>query len=418
MGFAAQNDKVLKSGGLFGWLASLLLFLVCCLAVPAFAQASEAPMKVFDYRMAGDATKMRIVINFDREPQPKWFLLRAPNRLVVDLPGAFFALDPKDVKARGLVKNVRYGSVGETTGRLVLTGKGPFLVESLDVLKNEDGKGYRLAVEISAASAREFDAALADQSLTTGSTVSVVKGERVGNGPTSNPGHRFTVVVDAGHGGIDGGAEGSSGTVEKDVTLAFAKEIRDKLLSVGKYDVFMTRDKDEFLRLDDRVRIARQHEADLFISIHADTINLKGIRGATVYTVSDKASDPEAQALADRENLSDQFAGMEIKADDPQVTDILIDLIRRETHSFSMSFAHTLVGKLSTTVGLINNPHRSAGFRVLKAPDVPSVLVELGYLSNAKDEAQLIDPDWRGKAADSIAGAVAVFAAGKQRAGG
>ena len=170
MGFAAQNGKVLKSGGLFGWLASLLLFLVCCLAVPALAQASEAPIKAFDYRMAGDATKMRIVVDFEREPQPKWFLLRAPNRLVIDLPGTVLALDPKDVKARGLVKNVRYGNVGETTGRLVLTGKGPFLVDSLDVLKNDDGKGYRLAVEISAASAREFEAALADQSLTTGST--------------------------------------------------------------------------------------------------------------------------------------------------------------------------------------------------------------------------------------------------------
>ena len=129
----------------------------------------------------------------------------------------------------------------------------------------------------------------------------------------------------------------------------------------------MTRDTDEYLRLDDRVRIARQHEADLLISIHADTISVKGIRGATVYTVSDKASDPEAQALADRENLSDQFAGMVIKDDNKEVTDILIDLIRRETHNFSMSFAHTLVGQLSTSVGLINNPQRSAGFKVLKA---------------------------------------------------
>ena len=203
-------------------------------------------------------------------------------------------------------------------------------------------------------------------------------------------GQRFTVVIDPGHGGIDGGAEGLNGTIEKNVTLAFATELRDKLAAIGKYDVFMTRDTDEFLRLDDRVRIARQHEADLFISIHADTISVKGIRGATVYTVSDKASDAEAQALADRENLSDQLAGMEIKNENKEVTDILIDLIRRETHSFSMSFAHTLVGQLSTSVGLINNPHRSAGFKVLKAPDVPSVLVELGYLSNAKDEAQLL----------------------------
>ena len=151
----------------------------------------------------------------------------------------------------------------------------------------------------------------------------------------------------------------------------------------------MTREKDEFLRLDDRVRIAREHEADLFISIHADTIRLKGIRGATVYTVSEKASDAEAQALADRENLSDQLAGIEIEEENHEVADILIDLIRRETHSFSMRFARSLVGELSTTVGLINNPHRFAGFKVLKAPDVPSVLLELGYLSNAKDEEQL-----------------------------
>ncbi|TIV86405.1 MAG: N-acetylmuramoyl-L-alanine amidase, partial [Mesorhizobium sp.] len=147
--------------------------------------------------------------------------------------------------------------------------------------------------------------------------------------------------------------------------------------------------------------------------IHADTIAVKGLRGATVYTLSDKASDPEAQALADRENLSDQFAGMKIEDDNKEVTDILIDLIRRETHGFSMSFAHTLVGQLSTSVGLINNPQRSAGFKVLKAPDVPSVLVELGYLSNSKDEAQLLSADWRGKAAQSITNAVALFAAAK-----
>ena len=320
---------------------------------------------------------------------------------------------PRTLKARGLVKGVRYGDLGEGVSRLILTGKGPFAVDKLDVLKNDDGNGYRIAIDMSAASEREFDAALANQALTTGSTVSTDKGGRVGTGPISNPGHRFTVVIDPGHGGIDGGAEGLNGTIEKNVTLAFATELRDKLAAVGNYDVFMTRDTDEFLRLDDRVRIARQHEADLFISIHADTISVKGIRGATVYTVSDKASDPEAQALADRENLSDQFAGMEIKDDNKEVTDILIDLIRRETHNFSMSFAHTLVGELSTSVGLINNPQRSAGFKVLKAPDVPSVLVELGYLSNAKDEEQLLNADWRGKAAQSITNAVALFAAAK-----
>jgi N-acetylmuramoyl-L-alanine amidase len=422
MGLAVFTHKSGRAGGTVFYAAyfraaCLLLLVVACLVFSPGSFAADAPLAVTSYKMAGDATKMRIVMNFDREPDLKWFLLRGPHRLVLDLPSTEFAINAKDVKARGLVRSVRYGDLGEGVSRLILTGKGPFAVDRLDVLKNEDGNGYRIAIDMSAASVREFDAALANQALTTGSTVSSGKGGRVGTGAVSNPGHRFTVVIDPGHGGIDGGAEGLNGTVEKNVTLAFATELRDRLAAVGKYDVFMTRETDQFLRLDDRVRIARQHEADLLISIHADTIRVKGLRGATVYTVSDKASDPEAQALADRENLSDQFAGMEIKDDNKEVTDILIDLIRRETHSFSMSFAQTLVGQLSTSVGLINNPQRSASFKVLKAPDVPSVLVELGYLSNAKDEAQLLSADWRGKAAQSITNAIALFASAKAGAG-
>jgi N-acetylmuramoyl-L-alanine amidase len=343
-------------------------------------------------------------------------LLRAPNRMVIDLPDTRFLLDAKELKARGLVSGVRYGAVGESASRLIITGKGPFTVDDVDILANEDGDGYRLVAELSAASEREFESALAIQAETTGATATP-KGDRVGQ-HEDRAGKRFTIVIDPGHGGIDGGAEGKNGTVEKAVTLTFATELRDKLRAEGKYDVHMTRETDEFLRLDDRVRIARQHEADLFISIHADTINIKGIRGATVYTVSDKASDAEAQALADRENLSDQLAGIVIKEEDHQVADILIDLIRRETHSFSIRFARSLVGELSTTVGLINNPHRSAGFRVLKAPDVPSVLVELGYLSNVQDEEQLMSAEWRAKAASSICNAVALFASAKTGTGG
>lgn len=385
-------------------------------ALSTVSQAAEAPLKALSVKVAGDATKIRIVLNFDREPDVKWFLLRGPNRLVVDLPATKFFLNPKDLKARGLLKHVRYGAVGEAS-RLVLTGKGPFSVDKVDILRNDDASGYRLVAELSAASDKEFEEALAIQAQTTGATVSGDKGDRVG-APAVAPAHRFTIVIDPGHGGIDGGAESVGGTIEKNVTLAFANELREKLAATGKYDLHMTREKDEFLRLDDRVRIARQHGADLFISVHADTIKLKGIHGATVYTVSDKASDAEAQALADRENLSDQLAGIEIKNDSPEVTDILIDLIRRETHSFSLSFANTLVGKLSSSVDLINNPHRFAGFKVLKAPDVPSVLVELGYLSNPQDEARLLNPEWRDKATQSIVDAVTTFAAAKTGTGG
>jgi N-acetylmuramoyl-L-alanine amidase len=406
-------DRHWKTRRWFGAAALAMLLAAFSAVSPVLA----APLEATEYKMAGDASHMRIVMNFDSEPDPKWFLLRGPHRLVIDLPETRFAIDSKDLKARGLIKGVRYGHLNEGSSRLILTTKGPFTVDRVDVLANETSPGYRLIADLSAASESEFDAALAIQTETTGSTQATPKGDRVGQS-AGRAGKRFTIVIDAGHGGIDGGAEGPGGTVEKAITLTFASELRDKLRADGRYDVFMTREKDEFLRLDDRVRIARQHEADLFLSIHADTIRLKGIRGATVYTVSDTASDAEAKALADRENLSDQLAGIAIEEEDHQVADILVDLIRRETHSFSIRFARSLVGELSTTVGLIKNPHRSAGFKVLKAPDVPSVLVELGYLSNAKDEEQLRSADWRGKAAASISNAIALFASAKNGAGG
>ena len=377
--------------------------------------AAAASLNAKGFKIAGDAARTRVVMHFDAEPDLRWFLLRDPHRLVIELPEARFAFEPNDTKPRGLIRDVSYGSVGGKS-RVILAAKGPFAIEQADIVPNEDGQGFRLALDIVAAGQLQFEAALAEQVATTGSTVVAAKDGRVG-APVDRPARRFTIVIDPGHGGIDSGARGVHGTVEKIITLAFALELRARLQAEGRYDVYLTRTADEFLRLDDRVRIARQHDADLFVSVHADTIRLKGIRGATVYTVSDRASDAEAQALADRENLSDQLAGIEVKDDNHEVADILVDLIRRETHAFSIRFARTLVGELSDTVGLINNPHRFAGFKVLKAPDVPSVLVELGYLSNAKDEEQLRSPEWRGKAVTSISNAISAFAASKAAGG-
>jgi N-acetylmuramoyl-L-alanine amidase len=397
--------------------ALLQLWLFLIFASLPVGSAWAQPLKANGYKMVGDAGRVRLVVQFDREPEPNWFLLRGPHRLVIDLPETSFAVEPADLKARGLISAVRYGNIGQGKTRLILTTKGPFEVEKLDVIKNETEPGYRLMADIVAASERQFEAALSLQVETTGSTHAAPKADRLGK-VAPREGKRFTVVIDPGHGGIDGGAEGLNGTVEKSVTLAFALELKAKLAAMGRYDVFMTREKDEFLRLDERVRIAREHEADLLISIHADTIRLKDIRGATVYTVSDKASDAEAEATADRENLSDQLAGIELEEENHEVSDILVDLIRRETHNFSIRFARSLVGELSNSIEMINNPHRFAGFRVLKAPDVPSVLVELGYLSNPKDEEQLRDASWRGKAVEGIASAIGLFAAAKVGAGG
>jgi N-acetylmuramoyl-L-alanine amidase len=401
--------------GLLGLALALALFLASFLpAAPAWATGT---LDMRDMQVAGNAVRTRVVMNFDSEPDPKWFLLRDPHRLVIDLPDTRFLFDGSKLKSGGLVRNLRYGALGQGAARIVIGGKGPFTVEKFDVLPNEGGKGYRIAFDMVAASQKAFDDALDLQAETTGSTRSTPKADRLGH-PPAGPSARFKIVLDAGHGGIDGGAEGLNGTVEKDITLAFALQLREELVATGRYDVFMTRETDEFLTLDDRVRIARQHGADLFLSIHADTINLKNISGATVYTVSDKASDAEAEATALRENLSDELAGITVDAESQQVADILIDLIRRETHGFSVRFARSLVGELSDTMELINNPHRSAGFKVLKAPDVPSVLLELGYLSNIKDEGHLRDPDWRKRAADSIVKAVGLFAQAKAGTGG
>lgn len=393
------------------WAAVVFALAAFFHSAPAFAD-TDKPLAALDYKMAGDANRARIVIHFDREPEPKWFLLRGPHRLVVDLPVTTFAFDPSSLEARGLIAGVRYGLLSEGRSRLILSTSGPFQVEKLNILKNKTTTGYRLVADLSSASERRFNELLAEQATKTGSTRAAKKGDRLGRrqSPVQKP---FTIVIDPGHGGIDGGANGVSGIKEKVITLAFAKELKKSLEDIGKYRIFMTREKDEFLRLDERVRIARQHEADLFLSLHADTIRLRGVRGATVYTISEKASDAVSKAIAERENLSDAIAGVPLADERQEVADILIDLARRETQIFSIRFARQLVGEMTGQVELINNPHRSAGFKVLRAPDVPSVLVELGYLSNSKDEALMRNPVWRKKAVRSITSAVTLFASAR-----
>ena len=396
--------------------ARLIVFGLVLLAVLARAAHAENVV-AHSFKMAGDDTRVRLVMHFDSEPDANWFLLRAPHRLAIDIADARFALDAEAVTARGLVTDVRYGGVSDDRGRLILSLNGPFAVEAFEIRENTASAGYRLVADLVATSSAAFEAALADQVTTTASTRTTPKGDRVVKG-NETADQRFTIVIDPGHGGIDSGARGVSGAVEKDVTLAFAKELKDALEKLDVYRVRMTRDDDSFLRLDERVRIARQHGANLFISVHADTIRYKGVRGATVYTVSDQASDAEAAALAARENLSDELAGLSIEDENHEVSDILMDLIRRETQSFSVRFARTLVGSLSNEVELIKNPHRYAGFRVLRAPDVPSVLLELGYLSNKDDEKQLLDPEWRAKAIGSVMAAIRSFAGAAAASGG
>ncbi len=217
------------------------------------------------------------------------------------------------------------------------------------------------------------------------------------------------VVIDAGHGGVDPGAISRRGTKEKFITLAFSKTLRDKLAKTGRYKVYLTRSGDRFIRLRDRVTFARHKNAGLFISVHADSIRRGKARGATVYMLSERASDREAAALARKENQSDVIAGVDLGIESKQVSGILIDLAQRETNNHSMFFARKLSTRIGAVARLTRKPIRSAGFRVLKAPDVPSVLLELGYLSSAKDEKNLVSPKWRAKIATTMVGAIDAF---------
>lgn len=410
--------------------ASRLSMLLCLLPVmfyitsfPVLAvdtvkpQEAAMPLLVYGARIAGDGARTRLVIDFDRKPEFSVHYVDNPVRIIIDLPLTSFGLNPDDLKVRGLFTDIRYGTMGASSSRLVLTASKPVSLASAKVQQDENGKGYRLVLDAALAKKEDFSALLGQQKWN-GTTATVAqKKDRIGEAaPAAGT---FVVAVDAGHGGIDTGAIGAvTKTQEKHVTLAFAKELVEALNKESGVKAFLTRDKDEFLSLPQRVQLARQQGTNLFISLHADTLRQKDVRGATVYTISDRASDSLAADLAERENLSDEIAGVVLENEPAEVTDILIDLTRRETQIFSINLARAVVGAFEGQIQLINNPHRHAGFRVLQAPDVPSILLELGFMSNKEDEKLLLDPDWRKKVSGLIANAVRNYRAPELANGG
>lgn len=402
-------------------LAARLLFpLLCVLAVMAHAQSAPEPLIAYAARIAGDDARTRIVIDFDRKPAFSIHYTTRPNRLIIDLGETAFGFSEDDLKAIGLFSDIRYGRMGEGASRIVLTARRPARAVLAEVQPNEPGKGFRLVLDCEVISEPALEALVADQKWAGAEKVAGGKTDRLSTTPEPAADDKFLIAIDAGHGGIDAGAKGVVTKIEeKAVTLDFANTLVDRLNKEKGIEAFLTRDKDEFISLSERVVIARQRGAQLFISLHADTLRQKDIRGATIYTISDKASDALAAGLAERENLSDGIAGVEISDEPAEVTDILLDLTRRETQAFSIRMAETVLDSFEGQIGLINNPLRHAGFRVLQAPDVPSVLLELGFLSNAKDEALLTDPEWREKVSDLLADAIGKYmeSAGVARGG-
>ncbi len=409
----------------FTRLSALLLALLMMVVCVARAHATETEpatgegekLLAFSARIAGDDARTRVVIDFDGKPEFSAHYVASPERIVIDLPATAFGFPAADLSARGLFKDIRYGTMGQGSARIVLTGIRPVRLVLAEVQKNE-GHGYRLVLDAEMTTPKAFADLVAQQKWVQPQSGSAIEGLGASARDPATDGV-FTIAVDAGHGGIDTGAMGAtSKTPEKEITLAFAETLAARLNQEKGVKAFLTRDSDTFLSLSERVTLARQGGADLFISLHADTLGQKNIRGATVYTLSDTASDRMAAALAARENLSDQLAGYSIESGPPEIADILLDLARRETQAFSISLAERVVKSFDGQIGLINNPHRQAGFQVLRAPDMPSILLELGFLSNPADEALLLDPAWRQKVADRMADAVGRYRAETVAGGG
>ncbi len=368
---------------------------------PGAATNAESIPVAIDAQISGDTTAGRIQFTLSAPVTPRVTVLDKPDRLVIDLPEVNFQVPP-DVgrKPRGLVKSVRWGLIGPGRSRIVVELAHPALPGRLLAEPVLGGAAATLTLEL-----RKADRDAYTRATTVAAPAAVADPVQPSRGD-----RRPLVVLDPGHGGIDTGAIGLSRILEKDVVFAFAKALKDKLERTGQVRVLLTRDGDSFVALNDRVRLARSANASLFVSIHADTLTVSPeVRGLTVYTNSDRASDAEAARLAESENRADSLAGVESTEDGEEIAGILSDLTRRETRTYSHLFARSLVGQITAASRLNKNPHRSAGFRVLRAPDVPSVLVELGYLSSKSDVELLTAADWRDRTTDSITTAITGF---------
>lgn len=425
-------------------LALKLALAVAMFALPIVGGVSEAAAQqstaahpttiVSNIRVGAHPGETRVVIDLNTEVTYDAFVLPQPYRVVLDLPVVGWRLPAKPLpSAVGQLDKLRYGLFSSDVTRIVFDMKGPVRIKNTFVLKPKNGHAYRLVLDLQKISPAVFQTVLSEQrkerqagldsrsgappsakatTLGRAGVQGATKTSRLGSapGPVSAPKpipkpktpRKMVIAIDAGHGGVDPGTIGADGQFEKNITLKMARELRDVLQKTGRYKVVLTRDRDIFLRLRQRVAVARAAGADLFISIHADSTRNRKVRGLSVYTLSERASDKEAASLAEKENKADLIAGIDLTGESPDVTNILIDLAQRESMNQSAQFATQLVRELRKSTKLLRKTHRFAGFAVLKAPDMPSVLIELGFLSNPQDEKALQTRRYRAKLAHAI----------------
>jgi len=381
---------------------------------PAAAVAAAFPV-ASEARLAGDNKQTRFILDLDRKIPVAAFALADPYRVVLDVPQVRFDLAKgTGAEGRGLIKAFRYGLVMAGGSRIVFDLAAPARIAKVEVLEAANGQPARLVLDLAAVDRAAFMQALAAEGAAKEGSKAPAQTDRhdaAADAAEAAGDSRPVVVIDPGHGGIDNGTQAASGEAEKDIVLEFSLALRKRLEQADKYRIVMTRGDDTFVPLGERVRIARRQRAALFVSIHADSLPRRegDAHGATIYTLSERASDAEAQRLADSENKADAIAGLDLAEEPTEVADILIDLAQRETKTFSHRFAKLLMNEMKGVVRLHKRPLKSAGFKVLKAPDVPSVLVELGYVSN-KDDLQLLkSDDWRARSVGAVAQAIETY---------
>lgn len=386
----------------------LVLGLLFFCSFDAFA----AQGNITNMRIGQQVGSVRIVFESDTPFDYKAFLLNDPKRLVVDVYNMnikqTLSADPTN-----LVSKTRIGNLEGNNKRVVFDLKKPALIKKAFVLEPQSNMKWRFVMDIVLCSERDFKAktgikfALSNQGAASKQTVAENKVSWVPkNVEKPRKTRKKIVVLDPGHGGKDPGAIGAYGkTYEKNITLAMGKELKALLEKKG-YTVYLTRSTDIFIPLRQRVRIAQKHKADLFMSIHADSALNRNAKGLSVYTLSETASDKEAAALAERENKVDIIGGVDFSGNSREINDILISLSQTDSRNKSSKFASYIVSEMSKSIKLISDTHRFAGFAVLKAPDIPSALLEMGYLSNRSEENLLKQKSYRAKLADSVGKAI------------
>ena len=420
-------------------LGLMVLMALAVVSVPAqSADNTITGLRIGEVQFDGGSA-LRVVIETDRPAAAKLTLLSNPFRFVVDIPGAEWGVDgvqPKGTLSRTPATAYRYGKPDPRTGRVVIEMNAPAAPVRRFALPATSERGHRLvfdlvergmaafqlaATTLSREGLRDYAAGAASPEETRPAPRPAPKRQaKAASAPaevkttTKTPvparvQSKWTVFIDAGHGGKDPGAIGRSKTQEKEITLAAAQELAKQLQSTGLIRPVLSRSDDRYLKLRQRINLARDQKADIFISLHADAAPSAKAHGISVFTLSDTASDKEAELLARNENKADLIGGPDLAVEDPEAADELLRMFQRESMNQSTFLAKSILQNIRDLPGGDKRGHRFAGFAVLKAPDMPSVLVEMGFITNRKDEANLRRPEYRAKLVERLARAIVAY---------